>query len=343
MKKYILLLIIFLSAPLAVKARAVYMDDFMFQKQIVGKKHYYNGDGFLTHTDSYTCQAFFIHKNWLVTSAHCVDSCLDKDNACQIKVLLAQGEINASASITRKQHVFIPKQYRTADKQGRLSTHKAWDIALLYYQPQEFLYEFAEGGNATREEFEQALAKDLSLLAQWKFAKDPHFTELLRTLFAKDPGLRRPWDKLERKLKFPVLHTYNGPELMTLQQNLFVPRWNWGELEMFSDPKTVLYFGEGASLWAADGFGVDHGNSGGAVVLSDGGVVGVATAKMNNNLPADVRRAFPTFGQADDFFLFTGFAPKTTLRFIEQTMMKFGDRPRTQKLHKIMPTIEPGM
>ena len=109
---------------------------------------------------------------------------------------------------------------------------------------------------------------------------------------------------------------------------------------MFSDPKTVLYFGERASLWGADGFGVDHGNSGGAVVLADGGVVGVATAKKDNNLPSDVRQAFPKFGQAEDFFLFTGFAPKTTLKFIQQTLLRFGDRPRTQKLRKVTPTVQ---
>ncbi len=298
MKKLFIVFILGLSPVWAGAKNGLYIDDFVFQKQlIIDNKN--------------TCQAFFIHKNWLATSAHCVESCIE--SACRVKVLLAQGEINASAELSARD-VFIPKEYRTVDKDQRVRTHKVWDMALLHYQPQEFLYEFAEGGNATRAEFEQALQKDRKLRVQWK-------------------GAMRP--------QIPVLHTYNGPELMTLNENLIVPRWNWGELEMFSNPKTVLYFGERASLWAADGFGVDHGNSGGAVTLADGGVVGVATAKMNNNLPSDVRRAFPTFGKADDFFLFTGFAPKTTLKFIQNTMLKFGDRPRTQKLRKVVPTIEP--
>lgn len=297
MRAHFFTLFVLLFAPLLAGAKTgVYADDFVFQKQlIIDNKN--------------TCQAFFIHRNWLVTSAHCVESCLA--GGCRVKVLLAQGEINASYALSGRD-VFVPKQYRTADKLGRVTTHKVWDIALLHYQPQEFLYEFAEGGNATRSEFDQAMAKNPNLRAQWQGAVKP---------------------------QIPVLHTYNGPELMTLKQNLWVPRWNWGELEMFSNPKTVLYFGEKASLWAADGFGVDHGNSGGAVVLSSGGVIGVATAKMDNNLPADVRQAFPTFGQADDFFLFTGFAPKTTLKFVEQTMMRFGDRPRTQRLQKVTPTL----
>ncbi len=294
MKKALLFLFFVLAAPVW---GGIYADDFVFQKQLlIDNKN--------------TCQAFRIHADWFVTSAHCVESCLS--GACRVKILLAQGDINASAELTARE-VFIPKEYQTADKQGRVTTHKAWDIALLHYQPQDFLYEYAEGGSATQAEFEQAQQKDRNLRAQWQGAVKP---------------------------KIPALHTYNGPELMTLKQNLFVPRWNWGELEMFSNPKTVLYFGERASLWAADGFGVDHGNSGGAVVLADGGVIGVATAKMNNNLPKDVRRAFPTFGQAEDFFLFTGFAPKTTLKFIQQTLMRFGDRVQTKKLRKVVPTIE---
>lgn len=295
MKKILFLMLVSLFPVWAGAENRLYKK-FVFQKQLI--IDYKN-----------TCQAFFIHENWLATSAHCVESCLE--GSCQVKVLLAQGEVNASATLTEKD-VFVPKEYRTVDKEQRVRTHKVWDMALLHYRPQEFLYEFPEGGNATRAEFEQALQQDRGLQAQW-----------------------------EGTQKIPVLHIYNGPELMTLKQNIQVPRWNWGELEMFSNPKTILYFGENASLWAADGFGVDHGNSGGAVVLADGGVVGVATAKMNNNLPAEVRRAFPTFGQADDFFLFTGFAPKTTLKFIQNTMLKFGDRPRTKKLKRVVATLPP--
>jgi hypothetical protein len=112
-------------------------------------------------------------------------------------------------------------------------------------------------------------------------------------------------------------------------------------MESFSNPKTVLYFGRKQALWGADGFGVDHGNSGGAVVLENGGIVGIATAKIDNNLPSEVKQVFPTFGQANEFFLFNGFAPKTTFAFIEKTMARFGDRPVTKKLRKIVPTVDP--
>ncbi len=280
---------------------AVYADDYVFQKQII-----ING--------KHTCQAFFIHPNWLATSAHCVEDCLG-NGPCQVKILLAQGPVNASAMVG-KHDVFVPKEYRTVDAQQRVSTHKNWDVALLYYQPDEFIYEFPEGGMATAEEFSQAVKSSRSLRLQWK-------------------GTTRP--------EIPVLYTYGGNDLMTLKDNLIVPRWNFGQMESFSNPQTVLYFGEKQALWGADGFGVDHGNSGGAVVLENGGVVGIATAKMDNQLPAEVRQAFPTFGQSHDFFLFNGFSPKTTLLFIEKTMARFGDRIRTKKLHKIVPTIDSTM
>lgn len=264
--------------------------------------------------NQYTCQAFRIHPHWFVTAAHCVESCLD--GACRVKILLAQGDITASAELTA-QAVRIPNEYRTVDKEKRVRTHKVWDMALLHYQPQEIVYEFAEcvvphAGcrAATRAEFEQALQEDSDLEWQWNDVIGP---------------------------KIPALYTYDGPDLMKLKSNLMVPRWDLGQLDVFFDPQTVLYFGENKALWGADGFGVDHGNSGGAVVLPDGGVVGVAAAKADNQLPAFVRRAFPTFGQADEFFLFVGFAPQTTLQFIQDTLGPFGDRVQTKKLKRIEP------
>ncbi len=278
---------------------SIYADDYVFQKQLI-----ING--------RHTCQAFRIHQNWFATAAHCVEACLGS-GPCQVKILLAQGIVNASA-VVGKRDVFVPEKYRTVDAQQRVSTHKNWDVALLRYQPDEYMYEFPEGGMATEEEFNQARKTSRSLRLQWK-------------------GATRP--------EIPVLYTYGGNDLMTLKENLIVPRWNFGQMEVFSNPQTVLYFGEKQSLWGADGFGVDHGNSGGAVVLENGGIVGIATAKMDNQLPADVRQAFPTFGRAHDFFLFNGFAPKTTLAFIEKTLARYGDRVRTKKLHKVTPTIEP--
>ncbi len=286
------------AVPLAVAAE-IFADDYVFQKQIIVNNRH-------------TCQAFRIHQNWFATAAHCVEECVGS-GPCQVKILLAQGAVNASATVSTRD-VFIPKPYRTVDAKQRVSTHKNWDVALLHYQPEEYVYEFSEGGMATSEEFNQALKESRSLRVQWK-------------------GAVRP--------QIPVLYTYGGNDLMTLKENLIVPRWNFGQMESFSNPQTVLYFGEKQALWGADGFGVDHGNSGGAVVLPNGGIIGVATAIMDNQLPSDVRQAFPTFGRAHDFFLFNGFAPKTTLAFIEKTLAHYGDRVRIKKLHKVTPTIDP--
>ncbi len=299
MKKLLILAFCLCAVPFTLAAE-IFADDYTFQKQIiVNNKH--------------TCQAFRIHRNWFATAAHCVDVCIG--GSCQVKILLAQGPVNASAVVGARD-VFVPKQYRTVDAKQRVGTHKNWDVALLHYQPEEYLYEFPEGGMATLEEFNQALKESRGLRAQWKGAINPDI---------------------------PVLYTYGGGELMTLEHNLIVPRWNFGQMQSFSNPQTVLYFGEKQALWGADGFGVDHGNSGGAVVLDSGGIVGIATAIMDNQLPADVRQAFPKFGQAHDFFLFNGFSPKTTLKFMEQTMARYGDRPVTKKLKRIMPTVDPAM
>ena len=281
----------------AAHAAPVFADDYAYQKQLIINKNS-------------TCQAFRIHPYWFVTAAHCVDICVF-NNLCDIQILLAVGPVNASARVD-KRDIYVPKEYRTVDAKKRVTTHKFWDVALIHYRPQEYHYEFAEGGNATQEEFDRAVQASRSLRIQWKGAT---------------------WQT------YPVLYSYGGEDLMQLKQNIIVPRWNFGQMQHFSNPQTVLYFGEKKSLWGADGFGVDHGNSGGAVVLEDGGIVGIATAKMDNTLPSDVRAEFPKFGQAYEFFLFNGFAPQTTLKFIEKTMLRFGDRPHVKKLKRVeMPT-----
>ena len=298
MKKLFLPLFMCLCTAATLQAAPVYADDYAYQKQLI-----INGNQ--------TCQAFRIHQNWFATAAHCVDMCAF-GGACNIQILLAQGPVSASVKVAPRD-IFIPKQYRTVDEKKRVSTHNFWDVALIHFEPQGYQYEFAEGGNATAEEFNEALKTSRNLRVQWQ-------------------GAIRP--------QIPVLYSYGGEDLMTLKQNLIVPRWNFGQMQSFSNPQTVLYFGEKKSLWGADGFGVDHGNSGGAVVLSDGGVIGIATAKMDNNLPADVRTAFPKFGQSYEFFIFNGFAPQTTLKFIEKTMRKFGDRPYVKKLRRVDPPTE---
>ncbi|MBP5617465.1 MAG: trypsin-like serine protease [Elusimicrobiaceae bacterium] len=300
MKTRITLLLMLLFTPLlAVQARNVYEKDFVFQKQLlINNKN--------------TCQAFRIHRNWFVTAAHCVESCLN-GGACRVQILLAQGEEVKASYDFHPRDIFIPQEYRYEDEHKQVRTRTAWDVALLHYRPYAYTYEFVEGGFATQGEFDQALQKDPNLRVQFDGAQNP---------------------------KIPVLYTYQGPNLMTLKNNIMVPRWNWGNMEYYPNPKMVLYFGQDSSVWGADGFGVDHGNSGGAVVLDDGGIVGIASAKHANNLPGFVREQFPAFGQADEFFLFTGFAKGTTLKFIKQTLLKFGDRVQTKKLRRIVPTVE---
>ena len=299
MKKLLIAFLMYISTVAVTTAAPVVANDYVFQKQII-------------INNAKICQAFRIHQNWFATAAHCVDVCLSA-NACDVRIVLAQGSVGAFARVGKKD-IFIPQKYKTVDAKARVSTHKNWDVALIHFQPDEYLYEYAEGGSATSDEFRQELKQDHQLRAQWKGAVNP---------------------------TIPVLYTYGKPELMKLKQNIVVPRWEYGQMQFFSSPKTVLYFGGKQSLWGSDGFGVDHGNSGGAVVLEDGGIVGIATAKYDEPLPADVREAFPTFGQAQDFFLFNGFAPKTTLAFIEKTMAQYGDHPLTRKLTKITQMDDP--
>ena len=300
----------FLAVPV-VQAARVFADDYAYQKQLVmDAARMKTGQEFLT------CQAFRIHENWFATAAHCVEACVFEAK-CDIQILLAQGAINVATRVDRRD-IFIPKGYRTVDEKKGVTKHKSWDVALIHYRPEGYIYEFAEGGSATAEEFNEALKQFSDLRVQWK-------------------GAIRP--------KIPVLYTYGGENVMELEQNLIVPRWTFGQLVVLSNPQTVLYFGEKQSLWGSDGFGVEGGNSGGAVVLEDGGIVGIATyissAGANNLLPADVRRKFPAFGQAYEFFVFNGFDPQTTLKFIEKNMLKFGDHPRTKKLRHLKLVAEP--
>ena len=300
MKKLFLTCLLCVFTSVLVHAGRVYADDYVFQKQLI-------------INNAQSCQAFRIHENWFATAAHCVDVCL-KDE-CQVKILLAQGPVNASAIVGRRD-IFIPKKYRSVDAHARVSTHKNWDVALIHYQPEEYIYEYPEGGMATAQEFREALKDSHDLKVQWQGATHP---------------------------KIPVLYTYGGADLMTLNldgNDMIVPLWEYGQMQSFSNPQTVLYFGEKQSMWGSDGFGVDHGNSGGAVVLKNGGVIGIATAKLDNQLPADVRAAFPTFGKAHSYFLFNGFAPKTTLAFIKKTMAHYGDSPITKRLEKVTPPTD---
>lgn len=299
MKKLFITLSLWVCTAAAVHAAPVFADDYTYQKQI-----------FVNNT--HTCQAFRIHENWFVTAAHCVDVCFS--GRCQVKIVLAWGPVSAFA-ILENGDVFIPTEYRKVDTQARVSTHKNWDVALLHYQPGEgdIVYEYQEGGNAESDDFKEALKRSSNLRVQWE-------------------GAERP--------QIPVLYTYGGEEEMTLnrkEDNLIVPLWGYGQMQWFSEPDAVLYFGKKQALWGSTGFGVEHGNSGGAVVLEGKGIIGIAVGIKDNDLPQYVRDVYPVFGQAKSYFLFNGFAPKTTLAFIRQTMAYYGDKPRMKKLKRVKP------
>ncbi len=303
MKKLLLILFTCVLAGGAAFAAPIFADDYTFQKQIIVS----NAD------DTVTCQAFRIHQNWFATAAHCVKMCVASAKGCRTKIYLARGEVNAFVTVDPRR-IFIPKQYRKLDAKGQMLADKKWDVALIHYEPDEYLYEFAQGGMATESEFAAALQEDPNLKTQWRGAKNP---------------------------KIPALYIYGGDELKTLKSNIIVPRWENGRMSVFENPKSVLYFGNNQAVWGSEGFGVDHGNSGGAVVLEDGGVMGIATAKLDQKLPPDVQSAFPNFGQTDESFVFNGFAPHTTFSFIKKTMARFGDRPVTQKFRRFAPVEEP--
>lgn len=254
-----------------------------------------------------TCQAVRIHQNWFLTAAHCVEACRHK--SCNLRILLAVGKVSAYAELSSSD-VFIPKQYNEGKSAGTV----LWDMALLHYKPTSYTFVSAENGPVDMETFSKAMKTDPDLKAQWKGAQKPDVRPLV---------------------------VYSGQELMHLPENIVVPRWTRGDLTYFSNPKYILYAGQRQALWISDGFGVDHGNSGGAVELADSlGILGVVSARKDNDLPADVRREFPEFGQSGEFFMFTGVSKRTTWPFVRDTMARYGDSVKTQKLHPI-PVQEP--
>ncbi len=276
--------------PSVAQGKDIFADDFVSQKE------------FWINNRS-TCQAIRIHKNWFLTAAHCVEAC--RSSACNIKVLLAVGEVTASANLSASD-VFIPQQYMGKDGKANV----LWDVALLHYRPSAVRYQTWEGAVADGDDFAQAMQADPELKTQWR-------------------GAVRP--------AYPALVVYSGQEEKFFNDDIIVPRWTQGELTFRSSPDHILYTGKKTAMWVSDGFGVDHGNSGGGVLLENGDLLGVVSAKRNNDMPANIRQAFPEFAQSSEFFMFTGFSKKTTWPFVKNTLARYGDSVKTVKLKKLEP------
>lgn len=250
-----------------------------------------------------TCQAMRIHKNWFLTAAHCVEAC--RSSSCNLKMLLAVGEVTATANLSASD-VFIPEQYM--DKDGKANV--LWDIALLHYKPSSYVYQTLDGGITDFETFSQAMKEDPELKVQWRGAANP---------------------------VYPAVVVYSSEEEMFFNDDIVVPRWTQGVLSYRSSPDHILYTGKRTAMWVSDGFGVDKGNSGGGVLLENGNLLGVVSAKRNNDMPARIRQAFPEFAHSSEFFMFTGLSKKTTWPFVEKTLSRYGNRVKTAKLKRLPP------
>lgn len=251
-----------------------------------------------------TCQAVRIHQDWFLTAAHCVEKCVHA--SCQIRLFLAMSDSAMATADLSSSDVIVPHQFQ--EKQTAL-----WDVALLHYRPNS--YEFrSEGGPIDEESFLKIVQKDPALKRQWQGAVDP---------------------------EVPALAVYTGPSLMHLIDNIIVPRWEMGHMTYLNHPEYILYVGKKQALWVTDGFGVSEGNSGGGVWLENGNLVGIVSAKKENDFPNFARAVLPQLGQAGEFFLFTGFSKKTTLPFIQNTLRAYGADVKTTKLKQIREVLPP--
>lgn len=143
----------------------------------------------------------------------------------------------------------------------------------------------------------------------------------------------QPGEEETPEQTIPVLYVHGGYGLMDLNlegNDVEVPWWENGKMQLFTGSKKVLYFGGKQSMWSSCGFGLNPGNSGGAVTLKNGGIIGVVTATVPAGLAAKELKEFPCY-RTEESFLFNGFAPKTTLKFIEKTMGRYGDGPTVER------------
>ncbi len=289
------MLLYLFAGNLAAQAE-VYADDFTFQKTIL-------------INDNFSCQAVQIHKDWLLTAAHCVAPFVHK-TPCYVRVIAAQGSTAKASAVLSCTEVSIPNE---VDTNGQ--THILWDMALIHYPVGEVTYEFhdAENNAISTDGFTKALQHDSLLRTQWKERVSKHL---------------------------PQLYTYQSNAGKILQNGLLVPRWTGEQLTYLTSPQTVLYLGQKQAVWTTVGFGVNHGNSGGAVLaLREHGrpvLIGIVSAKQENTLSESAKQQFPQFAQAEEFFIFTGFSDKTTLAFIKRTLAQYHDFISVKKIRKVL-------
>ena len=308
---------VWMIAPLGLHAKEklkVYENDLYFQKQIL-------------INESYTCQAVHIDRDWLLTAAHCVAPFLPKKDSCYISIIAAQGDLAQVSTVVpciENKTVFLPNSI--IDKKQKKAF--PFDLALIHFSPSNADYSYTlNREKLSEEEFQRILEQDERLNKQWDHWRDQLDSE--RALFPTLYYTPRSWKK----------------KLLT--NAIVVPLWQNGvptSLPNASQVVDVVYIGgKFPSFWSTTGFGVDHGNSGGAVaVLSDDdqpeilGILGIVSAKsfniMNDQMRQEISKVLPGFGQATEHFFFHGFAEKSSLAFIERTLRSFGDFPTIRKM-----------
>lgn len=321
-------------------------------------------------TQTTSCQAVRIHKNWFLTAAHCVSPC--KKFACELRMWLALGPARAAAVLPR-QSVFIPEGYEdeftlpSGQKPPRVVL-PAWDMALIRFNTDADRYEYYDAyGPVKEQDFRRALdaafweksaeetsqqvarlyREAASLAEQGDSARAREATELaqelekevdeLRAAAQAAPALKKQWDGAVSPRLAPLL-AYTGKDEKFLLSNILVPRWTHGAFESRSSPRQVTYFGDNRAVWLSAGFGVAKGNSGGGVFLpvynggkkKASGLMGVVSAKSLNRLPEKIRARYALYGQ--ELFLFVGFSEDTTLGFIRQVMGEYRNQPNVRPL-----------
>ena len=269
--------------------------------------------------DQYSCQAVRIHQNWLLTSAHCVKQYFNKPS-CSIRVMVAEGR-NASASVLKEScdEVYIHTE-QTEDQKTQL----VWDLALIRFtMPQsEDEYEFhdKDGNMIPKDEFKKELAMDSSLRIPWK---------------GRFPRV------------FPSLYMYKNQHGKFLRNKLLVPRWTNGVFTYLDSTGRVAYLGGKENLWVTPGFGVEKGNSGGAVLAmrkhKQPVLIGIVTAKEDNRdtFSEENKQWVPDLAKAKELFIFTGFGQDTTAKFILNTLARFGDYLQTSKISNVQDAQNP--
>ena len=249
--------------------------------------------------DTETCQAVQIDRDWLLTAAHCVAP-FQKRPSCRIRVVIAQGDFAQASTIVSCAEAVLPAPILDRNRQPSLP----FDLALIPFSPAEEDCEFhtIEGKKISADAFEDELGKD--------------------------PILRYQWDKRNTS-SFPALYTYRSAKEKLLENVIIVPLWADGEFSSLGASSQIVYIGgKFPSLWSTRGFGVDHGNSGGAVVVvlpnHELGILGIVSAKsvniMDDEMRQGISQVLPGFEQAKEHFFFYGFADKDSLSFIKSVL-----------------------